>query len=108
MKHYGNHQANRRTGSCLQGGVPFLWLPDKPPTPGIKLTPDRSFSRCHRYKDLLLRPWTEEARIKAPKIICRNFSISCKQVRIPSEVSTAIENSTAVHLEFKVFSRHNC
>lgn len=41
MKRYRNQQANRGAGSCLQGGVPFLWLLDKPPAPGIKLPPRR-------------------------------------------------------------------
>lgn len=41
MNRYRNEQANGGAGSCLQGGVPFLWLLDKPPAPGIKLPPRR-------------------------------------------------------------------
>ncbi|MEQ2295927.1 hypothetical protein AMECASPLE_019614 [Ameca splendens] len=42
MLHHGNRQANEGEGSCLQGGVPFPWLLDKPPSAGIKLAPRRS------------------------------------------------------------------
>lgn len=58
MKRYRNQQANGGARSCLQGGVPFLWLLDKPPAPGIKLPPRRILQPADtRCKDL-----TEEQR----------------------------------------------
>jgi len=53
MKRYGNRQANRGAGSCLQGGVLLLWLLDKPPATGIKLPPLPIAQPADtRYKDL--------------------------------------------------------
>lgn len=67
MRRYSNHQANGRTGSCLQGGVAFLWLPDKPPAPGIKQPPRDEALAAATVTRTYLQTCNQEARIRARK-----------------------------------------
>lgn len=65
--HYSNRQTNGGTGSCLQGGVAFLWLPNKPPAPGIKRHPREEALVATTVTRTYLQTWSQETRIAARK-----------------------------------------